>query len=67
MSTRVPREKPVFCEALGITDPAQRRQFLEQACGADKALRDQVERLLALSQNAGDFFLECAPALEPAA
>src|SRR5271166_4464973 len=66
MSTRVPHEKAVFCEALEITDPDQRRQFLDQACGADKALRAQVERLLASSQSAGDFFKDCAPALEPA-
>lgn len=65
MST--PREKAVFCEALEIADPEQRRQFLDQACGADKALREQVERLLALSQSAGDFFSECRPALEAAA
>src|SRR5271165_859074 len=66
MSTRVPREKAVFCEALEMTDPDQRRQFLDQACGADKALRAQVERLLASSQSAGDFFSDCAPSLEPA-
>ncbi|MGO9479891.1 MAG: serine/threonine protein kinase [Limisphaerales bacterium] len=64
MSTRVPREKAVFVEALEIADPEQRRQFLDQACGADKALREQVEKLLALSQSAGDFFKDCAPALE---
>jgi len=67
MSTRVPREKAVFCQALEITDPEQRRQFLEQACGADKALRERVERLLGLSQSAGDFFTECRPALEAVA
>ena len=66
MSTRIPREKAVFVEALEIADPEQRRQFLDQACGADHALREQVERLLALSQGAGDFFKDCAPALEPA-
>jgi serine/threonine protein kinase len=66
MSTRVPHEKAVFCEALEITDPDQRRQFLDQACAADKALRAQVEKLLALSQSAGDFFKDCAPSLEPA-
>src|SRR5208283_2638623 len=49
---------------LEIADPEQRRQFLDQACGADQALREQVEKLLALSQSAGDFFKECAPALE---
>ena len=63
----LPREKAVFCEALEITDPEQRRQFLDQACGADKALRERVERLLALSQSSGDFFKDCAPALEAAA
>ncbi len=67
MSTRIPREKAVFCEALEIADPEQRRQFLDQACGADKALREQVERLLGLSQSAGNFFRECHPALEAAA
>jgi serine/threonine protein kinase/tetratricopeptide (TPR) repeat protein len=67
MSTRVPREKAVFVEALEIADPEQRRQFLDQACGADPAFREQVEKLLALSQTAGDFFKDCAPALEPAA
>jgi serine/threonine protein kinase/tetratricopeptide (TPR) repeat protein len=67
MSTRIPREKAVFVEALEIADPEQRSQFLDQACGADHALRQQVEKLLALSQSAGDFFKDCAPALEPAA
>jgi serine/threonine protein kinase len=67
MSTRVPREKAVFVEALEIADPKQRSQFLDQACGADKALREQVERLLALSQSAGDFFDKCRPALKSAA
>src|ERR1039458_5719838 len=66
MNTRVPHEKAVFCEALEITDPHQRRQFLDQACGADKALRAQIEKLLALSQSAGDFFKDCAPSLVPA-
>ena len=67
MSTRIPREKAVFVEALEIADPEQRRQFVDQACGADQALREQVERLLGLSQSAGDFFKDCAPALEPVA
>jgi serine/threonine protein kinase len=66
MSRRLPGEKAVFFEALEITDPEQRRHFLDQACGADKALREQVEALLALSPNAGQFFEGCAPALEAA-
>src|SRR4029453_2305753 len=64
MSTSVAREKAVFCEAVEITDLEQRRQFLDQAWGADEAFRAQVEGLLALSQGSGDFFKECAPALE---
>src|SRR6185436_13042611 len=63
----IPREKALFCEASEIKDPAYRRQFLDQACGADKVLREQVERLLASSQSAGDFFDDCRPALEPVA
>src|SRR5580765_8356994 len=65
MST--PREKAVFCQAVEITDLEQRRQFLDEACGVDNVLRARVEKLLALSPNAGNFFKECAPALEPAA
>src|SRR4030095_1642927 len=66
-STQNPREKAVFVEALPITDPEQRRHFLDQACGPDHALHDRVERLLGLSQGAADFFDECFPALEPEA
>src|SRR3974390_1921982 len=66
MSNRIPREKAVFLEALEIADPEQRRQFLEEAGGAYKALRGQVEKLLGLSQSAGDFFEGCSPALKPA-
>src|SRR4030095_8402154 len=67
MSTGIPREKALFCEALEIADPEQRRLFLEQACGADKALRERIEALLALSPSAGDFFGDCGRALEGAA
>jgi serine/threonine protein kinase/tetratricopeptide (TPR) repeat protein len=60
------REKAVFCQAVEITDPEERRQFLDQACGTDQALREQVEGLLALSKSSDDFFKECAPGLEAA-
>ncbi len=49
MSTGMPREKAVFVEAMEISDPEQRRQFFDDACRADQALRAQVEKLLALS------------------
>ena len=64
MSAGVPREKALLCEALEIADPEQRRLVLAQACGADNALREQVEALLALS--ADDFFRDCGRALEQA-
>src|SRR5260221_5326899 len=67
MSTQMPREKAVFVEALEVGDPEQRRQFLDQACGGDHALRERVENLLAISHSAGDFFERCAPALAPSA
>ena len=64
MSSQVPCEKAVYIEALEITDAEQRRQFLDKACGADKALREEVEKLLRLSKGASSFFDECSPALE---
>ena len=63
MSTQVPREKAIFCQALEIADPEQRRKFVEQACGVDKALREQVDRLLALSPSAGSIVLRDAAGL----
>jgi len=45
--------------------PAQRAAFLAQACAGDDALRREVESLLALQIEAGDFF--AAPAMEHAA
>src|SRR4029450_7091836 len=63
----IAREKALFCEALEITNPEQRRQFLDQACGTDEALRHRVEGRFAISQGAGDVFGECGPALDAAA
>ena len=67
MNSRLPREKAVFGQALEISDPEQRRKFLDQACGTDLALSEAVEKLLAVSHSAGEFFKDCAPALEPSA
>jgi hypothetical protein len=46
----------LFNEALEQPDAAQRARFLDQACGADKALRERVERLLRAHDEAGGFF-----------
>jgi serine/threonine protein kinase/tetratricopeptide (TPR) repeat protein len=61
------RDQSIFEAALDFTDPAERRAFLEQKCGEDGALRERIEKLLALSQKADPFFSECADALGAAA
>ncbi len=35
MSSPVPREKAVFCQAVEIADPEQLHQFLDEACGSE--------------------------------
>src|SRR5688572_18030942 len=67
MSNRVPREKAVFVEALEIDDSERRRRFLDQACGAFTAVREAVEKVLALATSDGAVFKDCAPALAPVA
>ncbi len=47
------------------SEQSQRSAFLQEACGGDSALRQEVESLLAHEQEAEDFIE--APALEVAA
>jgi len=63
MSAAIEREESLFEAARGLTDPAQRRAFLEEACGKDAALRKKIEELLAAGEQADEFFARCAPAL----
>lgn len=44
----------IFCRAVELK-PAERQAFLNQACGGDARLRDQVARLLLKHARAGDF------------
>jgi len=53
----------VFLSALNVEDIAQRRAFLDQACGDDDDLRAAVEKLLATHAAADDFFSGGSPAL----
>lgn len=55
-------EQELFEAACEILDPKQRRAFVAQACGSDKALRCRLEALLAAHENA-DGFLD-TPAIE---
>ena len=67
MDSNSKREQSLFEAALDYADLAERRAFVDQACGTDKALRERIEQLLALSKSADAFFKACAPALEEAA
>ena len=58
-------------QALAVP-PAERPQFLDQACGADTALRDELASLLEASQSSAGYFEQLAddvvlPALSAAA
>jgi len=53
----------LFSAALAIESPKERAKFLDQACGADQQLRQQVEELLAAYPKV-ERFME-APAAKP--
>lgn len=44
-------EAELFADALEVADLAERSVFVRQACGGDDALRQRVERLLALHES----------------
>ena len=48
-------EREIFIAALQKTDAAERRAYLDEACGTDVALRQQVESLLQIHEEAGSF------------
>jgi serine/threonine protein kinase len=57
-------EESIFAAALGKADGAERRAFLDGACGGDKALRRRIERLLEADGQAGGI-LERGPDAGP--
>src|SRR5262245_54627708 len=61
---RVMTERDIFIGAMQRDDPARRRAYLDEACGADAGLRERVEGLLAVCQRAGSFLER--PAAGPA-
>ncbi|MFL5240707.1 MAG: protein kinase domain-containing protein [Gemmataceae bacterium] len=58
-------EDSIFAEALRKRTAAERTAFLNEACGANTALRQEVEALLLAHDQAGDFlaepFIQTAP------
>src|SRR6185369_456325 len=47
--------RAIFNEALDREDAVERTRFLDEACGADSALRQRVEALLRSHDEAGGF------------
>ena len=50
--------RAIFNEALDRQDAVVRARYLDEACGADAALRERVERLLRADDQAGGFFAD---------
>ena len=46
--------KPIYLSARGLTDPATREAYLDEACGNDRRLRRKVESLLAADTDRED-------------
>ena len=55
MTDRSQKEKKIFVETQGISDPAEQQRFLEHACEGDTDLRDRVQRLLSAHGEGKDF------------
>ncbi len=49
------KERILFLRAMAITDPSERRAFLETACEGNGNQIDRIESLLAVSANLGQF------------
>src|SRR5438067_2322026 len=60
-----PRANDVFLRGVECPSPGQLKAFLDEQCGGDVVLREQVESLLAASAMAGSFLNQ--PAQSPAA
>jgi non-specific serine/threonine protein kinase/serine/threonine-protein kinase len=52
--------KAIFLEAVALS-AGERESLLDERCGSDEALRDEVERLLRCDAATGDGFLEGGP------
>ncbi len=57
------REEEVFDAARKLADAAQRSAFVASACDGDSRLRERVERLLQVRDQAETLFTECTSVL----
>jgi serine/threonine-protein kinase len=72
MGTNATDVKSIFGKAMELQSPAERAAYLDEACGGDPLLREEVESLLRAGQEASGFFkglgpLVAAPTAEPIA
>lgn len=61
MNAECERKQSLFDAARELTDPLQRRAFLEAGCGGDLALLAKIEKLLLAGERAEEFFADCIP------
>jgi hypothetical protein len=52
------RAEDIYCSALEIKSPAERKVFLDRACRGDASFRLEVDRWLAIQPAADKFFQE---------
>src|SRR5262245_56528620 len=62
MGTNTADVKSIFGKAMDLQSPAERAAYLDEACGANARLRDEVESLLKAGQEARGFFEGLGPA-----
>lgn len=55
MSLDFEKLEQLLAEAAGKADPVQRTAFVDKACGDDRELRAELQRLLAAHERAGNF------------
>ena len=56
MGTNAADVKSIFGKAMDLQSPAERAAYLDEACGDNARLRDEVESLLKAGQEARGFF-----------
>ena len=59
-------EEELFDAAQRLSDPVQRKAFLDAACAKDSSLRRRLDELFAAQQDAEQFFREGVEGLTPA-
>jgi len=67
MEDEASQRETLFYDALQISDPAEREEFLEQSCPSGSPLRAAVDAMLAAHDQADAFLVGSDPAMKPPA